>query len=130
MRDPDRNLEEEKIISYFLLILEADYYTAVLSSVLCRIPELLTWMKNLQKHLHNPPTVNYTPENGQMDMCVTTGSQEGLCKVPRREEKQNQLKSHDQAQHMPLDFRCSRCWSPLETMFCWMHPRILARWQR
>lgn len=38
------------------------------------IPELLSWMKNLQKSLHNPP-------NAQMDMCVTTGSQEGLCKV-------------------------------------------------
>ncbi|KAG7495838.1 kynurenine/alpha-aminoadipate aminotransferase, mitochondrial [Solea senegalensis] len=45
------------------------------------IPELLTWMKNLQKNLHNPPTANYSPGNGQMDMCVTTGSQEGLCKV-------------------------------------------------
>ncbi|XP_034712237.1 kynurenine/alpha-aminoadipate aminotransferase, mitochondrial isoform X2 [Etheostoma cragini] len=45
------------------------------------IPELLTWMKNLQKELHNPPTAGYTPENGQMDVCVTTGSQEGLCKV-------------------------------------------------
>lgn len=37
------------------------------------IPELLTWMKKLQKDLHNPPT--------HTDMCVTTGSQEGLCKV-------------------------------------------------
>lgn len=46
-----------------------------------RIPELLTWMKNLQKDLHNPPTISYSPEEGQMDMCVTTGSQEGLCKV-------------------------------------------------
>ncbi|XP_028997727.1 kynurenine/alpha-aminoadipate aminotransferase, mitochondrial isoform X2 [Betta splendens] len=45
------------------------------------IPELLTWMKNLQKQLHNPPTASYSPENGQMDVCVTTGSQEGLCKV-------------------------------------------------
>lgn len=38
-------------------------------------------MKNLQKNLHNPPTASLTPKNGQMDMCVTTGSQEGLCKV-------------------------------------------------
>lgn len=38
-------------------------------------------MKTLQKNLHDPPTANYSPENGQMDMCVTTGSQEGLCKV-------------------------------------------------
>uniref|UniRef100_A0AAX7SJP8 Kynurenine/alpha-aminoadipate aminotransferase, mitochondrial n=1 Tax=Astatotilapia calliptera TaxID=8154 RepID=A0AAX7SJP8_ASTCA len=45
------------------------------------IPELLTWMKNLQKNLHNPPTASYSPESGQMEMCVTTGSQEGLCKV-------------------------------------------------
>ncbi|XP_023138536.2 kynurenine/alpha-aminoadipate aminotransferase, mitochondrial isoform X1 [Amphiprion ocellaris] len=45
------------------------------------IPELVTWMKNLQKNLHNPPTASYSPEKGQMDMCVTTGSQEGLCKV-------------------------------------------------
>uniref|UniRef100_A0A671W4E2 Kynurenine/alpha-aminoadipate aminotransferase, mitochondrial n=1 Tax=Sparus aurata TaxID=8175 RepID=A0A671W4E2_SPAAU len=45
------------------------------------IPELLTWMKNLQKNLHNPPTASYAPEKGQMEMCVTTGSQEGLCKV-------------------------------------------------
>lgn len=45
------------------------------------IPELLMWMKNLQKNLHNPPTATYSPEKGQMDMCVTTGSQEGLCKV-------------------------------------------------
>uniref|UniRef100_A0A8C5NFJ4 Aminotransferase class I/classII large domain-containing protein n=1 Tax=Gouania willdenowi TaxID=441366 RepID=A0A8C5NFJ4_GOUWI len=45
------------------------------------IPELLTWMKNLQKNLHNPPTASYSPENGGMDVCVTTGSQEGLCKV-------------------------------------------------
>nr|XP_029522473.1 kynurenine/alpha-aminoadipate aminotransferase, mitochondrial [Oncorhynchus nerka]XP_029522474.1 kynurenine/alpha-aminoadipate aminotransferase, mitochondrial [Oncorhynchus nerka]XP_029522475.1 kynurenine/alpha-aminoadipate aminotransferase, mitochondrial [Oncorhynchus nerka]XP_029522476.1 kynurenine/alpha-aminoadipate aminotransferase, mitochondrial [Oncorhynchus nerka] len=45
------------------------------------IPELLTWMKALQKNLHNPPTANYSAEKGKMDMCVTTGSQEGLCKV-------------------------------------------------
>ncbi|XP_053716611.1 kynurenine/alpha-aminoadipate aminotransferase, mitochondrial isoform X2 [Synchiropus splendidus] len=45
------------------------------------IPELLTWMKNLQKSLHSPPTAAYQPEEGGMDMCVTTGSQEGLCKV-------------------------------------------------
>lgn len=38
------------------------------------LPELLTWMKSLQKSLHNPP-------NAQTDMCVTTGSQEGICKV-------------------------------------------------
>ncbi|KAK2527586.1 Aadat [Columba guinea] len=45
------------------------------------IPELLSWLKNFQQSLHNPPTANYTPEQGQMEVCVTTGSQEGLCKV-------------------------------------------------
>ncbi|KAL4660922.1 kynurenine/alpha-aminoadipate aminotransferase, mitochondrial isoform X4 [Arapaima gigas] len=45
------------------------------------IPELVTWMKELQKKLHNPPTAKYAPEKGQMEICVTAGSQEGLCKV-------------------------------------------------
>ncbi|KAG7461963.1 hypothetical protein MATL_G00196690 [Megalops atlanticus] len=45
------------------------------------IPELISWMKDLQRNLHNPPTAGYTTEKGQMEMCVTTGSQEGLCKV-------------------------------------------------
>ncbi|XP_042727436.1 kynurenine/alpha-aminoadipate aminotransferase, mitochondrial [Lagopus leucura] len=45
------------------------------------IPELLSWLKNFQRNLHNPPTANYSPEGGQMEVCVTTGSQEGLCKV-------------------------------------------------
>ncbi|XP_053114502.1 kynurenine/alpha-aminoadipate aminotransferase, mitochondrial isoform X2 [Hemicordylus capensis] len=45
------------------------------------IPELLSWLEDLQKSLHNPPTAEYKPDKGQMAMCVTTGSQEGLCKV-------------------------------------------------
>ncbi|OXB68248.1 UNVERIFIED_CONTAM: hypothetical protein H355_016716, partial [Colinus virginianus] len=45
------------------------------------IPELLSWLKNFQRSLHNPPTANYSPEQGQMEVCITTGSQEGLCKV-------------------------------------------------
>ncbi|KAM6440431.1 kynurenine/alpha-aminoadipate aminotransferase, mitochondrial isoform 2-T3 [Liasis olivaceus] len=45
------------------------------------IPELLSWLKELQKSFHNPPTVDYSPQEGQMEMCITTGSQEGLCKV-------------------------------------------------
>ncbi|KAL6490938.1 hypothetical protein MHYP_G00012830 [Metynnis hypsauchen] len=45
------------------------------------IPELISWMKELQKRLHDPPTASFSPERGQMEMCVTTGSQEGLCKV-------------------------------------------------
>ncbi|XP_060795996.1 kynurenine/alpha-aminoadipate aminotransferase, mitochondrial isoform X2 [Neoarius graeffei] len=45
------------------------------------IPELVSWMKELQKSLHNPPTAACSPERGQMELCVTTGSQDGLCKV-------------------------------------------------
>ncbi|XP_073661836.1 kynurenine/alpha-aminoadipate aminotransferase, mitochondrial isoform X4 [Tursiops truncatus] len=45
------------------------------------LPELLSWLKQLQVKLHNPPTIHYPPSQGQMDMCVTCGSQEGLCKV-------------------------------------------------
>lgn len=60
---------------------EATMKRALQYSASSGIPELLTWMKTLQKNLHDPPTANYSPENGQMDMCVTTGSQEGLCKV-------------------------------------------------
>ncbi|XP_066243992.1 kynurenine/alpha-aminoadipate aminotransferase, mitochondrial [Saccopteryx leptura] len=45
------------------------------------IPELLSWLKQLQVKLHNPPTLHYPSSQGQMDICVTTGSQEGLCKV-------------------------------------------------
>ncbi|XP_039607184.1 kynurenine/alpha-aminoadipate aminotransferase, mitochondrial [Polypterus senegalus] len=41
------------------------------------IPELLSWVKNLQKSLHKPPNAN----NGEMEMCITTGSQEGMSKV-------------------------------------------------
>uniref|UniRef100_A0AC11BET3 Uncharacterized protein n=1 Tax=Ovis aries TaxID=9940 RepID=A0AC11BET3_SHEEP len=54
------------------------------------IPELLSWLKQLQVKLHNPPTIHYAPSQGQMDMCVTCGSQEGLCKV-RLEGKDNIL---------------------------------------
>ncbi|XP_062850420.1 kynurenine/alpha-aminoadipate aminotransferase, mitochondrial-like [Trichomycterus rosablanca] len=45
------------------------------------IPELVSWMKDLQKKLHDPPTVAYSPERGKMELCVTTGSQEALSKV-------------------------------------------------
>lgn len=45
------------------------------------IPELLSWLKQLQIKLHNPPTVNYPPSQGQMDLCITSGCQDGLCKV-------------------------------------------------
>ncbi|OCT99631.1 uncharacterized protein LOC398787 isoform X1 [Xenopus laevis] len=45
------------------------------------VPELIVWLKDLQKKLHNPPTMAYSPDKGKMEICVTTGSQEGLSKV-------------------------------------------------
>ncbi|XP_014446852.1 kynurenine/alpha-aminoadipate aminotransferase, mitochondrial isoform X2 [Tupaia chinensis] len=45
------------------------------------IPELVSWLKKLQIKLHNPPTIHSPSSEGQMDLCVTSGSQEGLCKV-------------------------------------------------
>uniref|UniRef100_A0A674ICB1 Kynurenine/alpha-aminoadipate aminotransferase, mitochondrial n=1 Tax=Terrapene triunguis TaxID=2587831 RepID=A0A674ICB1_9SAUR len=45
------------------------------------IPEFLSWLKDLQMSLHNPPTAKYSPDQGQMEICVTPGSQEGLSKV-------------------------------------------------
>ncbi|XP_014645367.1 PREDICTED: kynurenine/alpha-aminoadipate aminotransferase, mitochondrial isoform X1 [Ceratotherium simum simum] len=45
------------------------------------IPELLSWLKQLQIKLHNPPTINYPASQGQMDLCVTSGCQDGICKV-------------------------------------------------
>lgn len=45
------------------------------------IPELLSWLKQLQVKLHNPPTLHYPSSQGQMDICVTSGSQDGLGKV-------------------------------------------------
>ncbi|VFV33231.1 kynurenine alpha-aminoadipate [Lynx pardinus] len=48
------------------------------------IPELLSWLKQLQVKLHNPPTINYPTSQGKMDLCVTSGSQDGLCKLARK----------------------------------------------
>ncbi|KAM8969719.1 kynurenine/alpha-aminoadipate aminotransferase, mitochondrial isoform 3-T3 [Sarcophilus harrisii] len=45
------------------------------------IPELLSWLKKFQTSLHKPHTAQFSPAQGQMDVCVTTGSQEGLCKL-------------------------------------------------
>ncbi|KAM5308884.1 kynurenine/alpha-aminoadipate aminotransferase, mitochondrial [Glossophaga mutica] len=45
------------------------------------IPELLSWLKQLQLRLHSPPTLHRPSSQEEMDLCVTTGSQDGLCKV-------------------------------------------------
>uniref|UniRef100_A0A8C0IPJ7 Aminotransferase class I/classII large domain-containing protein n=1 Tax=Chelonoidis abingdonii TaxID=106734 RepID=A0A8C0IPJ7_CHEAB len=45
------------------------------------IPEFLSWLRDLQMSLHNPPTANYSPDQGLLEICVTTGSQDSLSKV-------------------------------------------------
>ncbi|XP_036916312.1 kynurenine/alpha-aminoadipate aminotransferase, mitochondrial isoform X1 [Sturnira hondurensis] len=45
------------------------------------IPELLSWLKELQLRLHNPPTLHCPSSQEEMDICITTGSQDGLFKV-------------------------------------------------
>lgn len=102
-------------------------------------------MKNLQKNLHNPPTASYAPEKGQMEMCVTTGSQEGLCKVTwtppmlwnpstcTTDSCTSSLISNMFLVLFARFFRCLRCWWTLETTFCWTLPRIQAhspRWEK
>nr|XP_006111734.1 kynurenine/alpha-aminoadipate aminotransferase, mitochondrial-like [Pelodiscus sinensis] len=60
---------------------EALMKTALQYSNTQGIPEFLSWLKDLQMSLHNPPTAKNSPDQGQMEMCVTTGSQDGLAKV-------------------------------------------------
>nr|XP_056711041.1 kynurenine/alpha-aminoadipate aminotransferase, mitochondrial-like [Euleptes europaea] len=45
------------------------------------IQELVSWLEDLQMKIHDPPTAKYAPENGQMKICVTVGSQDGLHKI-------------------------------------------------
>uniref|UniRef100_A0A8D0DL08 Kynurenine/alpha-aminoadipate aminotransferase, mitochondrial n=1 Tax=Salvator merianae TaxID=96440 RepID=A0A8D0DL08_SALMN len=45
------------------------------------IQTLLSWFEDLQMKLHNPPTANYTHEEGRMKICVTAGCQDGLSRV-------------------------------------------------
>lgn len=44
------------------------------------IPELLDWLKMLQKNMHNPPLLD-TPGEEQTKIIVTNGSQDGLSKL-------------------------------------------------
>ncbi|XP_055970340.1 kynurenine/alpha-aminoadipate aminotransferase, mitochondrial isoform X1 [Sorex fumeus] len=60
---------------------EGSMHRALQYSQSAGIPELLSWIKALQIKLHNPPTVNYPANEGQMDICITNGSQDGLCKM-------------------------------------------------
>lgn len=44
-------------------------------------PPLVNFLHDLQYKVHNPPTYEAVDHPGQMDVLVTTGSQDGLCKA-------------------------------------------------
>ena len=46
-----------------------------------RMTELVGWLKEFQKEAHNPPTMNQPADQGGLDLCMTSGVQEGLGKV-------------------------------------------------
>ncbi|XP_076463202.1 kynurenine/alpha-aminoadipate aminotransferase, mitochondrial-like [Babylonia areolata] len=57
------------------------------------MPELLQWVRKLQKELHNPPTMGIDDPQRQLDVIITSGSQDGICKTFEAcvEEGQNVL---------------------------------------
>lgn len=44
------------------------------------LSDLLSFLVKLQRYLHNPPNFHWKRENGGIDICVTSGSQDGLVK--------------------------------------------------
>ncbi|XP_041358468.1 kynurenine/alpha-aminoadipate aminotransferase, mitochondrial-like [Gigantopelta aegis] len=44
-------------------------------------PELINWVKDLQERVHKPPTLGITDENKKLDIIITNGSQDGICKT-------------------------------------------------
>ena len=47
-----------------------------------RIAGLLKWISNLQRQLHDPPTLSSDkPKGSNLDFVVTIGAQDGLAKV-------------------------------------------------
>lgn len=56
----------------------------LINYVMCsfiRLSDLLSFLVKLQRYLHNPPNFHWKRENGGIDICVTSGSQDGLVKV-------------------------------------------------
>jgi kynurenine/2-aminoadipate aminotransferase len=45
------------------------------------LTSLVDWTKVLQSKIHNPPTYNNDNHEGKMELLITNGSQDGLCKV-------------------------------------------------
>ena len=42
---------------------------------------LIDWLKELQKMIHSPPLWENNSHGTELDLVVTSGSQDGLCKV-------------------------------------------------
>jgi hypothetical protein len=47
----------------------------------CRDTELLKWVYELQRQVHNPPTYNNEQHPGKMECIITCGAQHGLSLV-------------------------------------------------
>ena len=46
-----------------------------------RQPDLVKWLMNMQEKLHTPPTLGRSPGDGGLELCVTIGSHDAICKV-------------------------------------------------
>lgn len=44
-------------------------------------PPLVAWLKDMMSTLHNPPTVNRRSFEGGMELCITPGCQDAICKT-------------------------------------------------
>ena len=49
--------------------------------LLTRLPDLVDFVKKMQKELHNPPTLGIDDPQRQLEVLITSGSQDGICKV-------------------------------------------------
>ncbi|KAL8607183.1 hypothetical protein ACOMHN_009577 [Nucella lapillus] len=45
------------------------------------LPELVQWVRKLQRELHRPPTMDSDDPGSQLDFLITAGSQDAICKT-------------------------------------------------
>nr|KAG5714143.1 hypothetical protein BaRGS_020471 [Batillaria attramentaria] len=58
----------------------ADLFPIKEASLTLRMSDILQWVKKLQKEMHNPPTLGIKDPERQLDVLITAGSQDGICK--------------------------------------------------
>ena len=74
--------EDQTLIDYHLVVtLYEEKLATKRPYCYYSMTELVDWLKEFQKHAHNPPTMGRPAEDGGMDLCMTNGVQEGLGKV-------------------------------------------------